>query len=507
MKNKLVLWGTNGQDERVLIALELRPDDNKVDIWTFPDEVATEDFSQQLFNEWRNDKEVPFPDQKNHYERELTVTDSLLPEELKVERGDLINRAQTEWHFVVLSSKLAKVYQTELDELQQKIQPLEDFSKDMWEELKGFWGKVQKQAQERNLAKEHADEIRDRTNQLFANMKELREKANQRFRKASKENLDEMYEALAKVEQEIQENFRFQPLFEELKSLQRRFRKIKLTREDRGKVWDRLDAAFKKVKEIRFGEEAGKGKSPVSRVERRLSGLEAAIQKMERSIQRDQRDLQRENDRIARTDGQLEAQIRQAKIMMIEERIRSKEEKLEDMKKTQESLDKKIEAEKKREEKRKEQERIKKAEEEARKKIAQQIEEKKEEMKEMEDKLEKAADALSGEEKAKAETEAKVEEKAKPEAEAKGEEKKEEKAKVEEKKEEEAKAEDKKEEKSDNIFQALGATLGEDFGDIVDTARAVAKVMGEKIEDALEDAAEDVEDTLDKILDKKDEEE
>ena len=507
MKNKLVLWGTNGQDERVLIALELRPDDNKVDIWTFPDEVATEDFSQQLFNEWRNDKEVPFPDGKTHYERELTVTDALLPEEIKVERGDLINRAQTEWHFVVLSSKLAKVYQTELEELQQKIQPLEDFSKDVWEELKAFWGKVQKQAQERNLAKEHADEIRDRTNKLFADMKELREKANKRFREASRENLDEMYEALAKVEREIQENFRFQPLFEELKSLQRRFRKIKLTREDRGKVWDRLDAAFKKVKEIRFGEEAGKGKSPVSRVERRLSGLEAAIQKMQRSIERDQRDLQRENDRIARTDGQLEAQIRQAKIMMIEERIRSKEEKLEDMKKTQESLDKKIEAEKKREEKRKEQERIKKAEEEAKKKIAQQIEEKKEKMKEMEEKLEKAADALTGEESQPSEDSS---------GEKSGTEKKEEQPKAEAKEKqspdvpaekESGATEEKEEEKSDNIFQALGATLGEDFGDIVDTARAVAKVMGEKIEDALEDAAEEVEDTLEKVFDKKDEEE
>ena len=41
MKTKLVLWGTNANDEKILIALGLRPLDNKVDIWTFSQNIVT----------------------------------------------------------------------------------------------------------------------------------------------------------------------------------------------------------------------------------------------------------------------------------------------------------------------------------------------------------------------------------------------------------------------------------------------------------------------------------
>lgn len=465
MKTKLVLWGSNAQDERVLIALELLAKENKVNIYTFPEEVATETFSEQLMNIWRDGGEVPFPDGFSKTETELSVSESILPEELKVERGDLIQRAQTEWHFVVLSSKLHEAYEAELDELRERINNQDKFDQQVWDELKSFWNKVQKQVREKNLFREHANTLRDHTNELFAHMKELRNKLDEEFHKYSKTNHDKFMTALEGIEQKISDGLRLQGIFDDLKALQRKFRDAKLTRDHRSKIWERLDAAFKTVKEKRFGS-SGDARSPVDRLQRRYDGLLSAIEKMERSISRDRDDLEFQDRKIASTDGQLEAQIRKAKILMIEERIRSKEEKLGEMRVTQKDLERRMEVQKGKEAKRLEREKIEKAKREAQEKIAQEIKEAAEARKEETEKLEKAAEAIVQPEN--------------PEPNA-------------EQNEEQPQAETKPdvEEPKESMLEAIGATVGESMEDLSDTIKAVAKVVGDQIEETIEELKEE----------------
>lgn len=373
MKTKLVLWGTNAQDEKVLIALELRPKDNKVNIFTFPESAATEEFAQQMMQEWRNGTAVTFPEGHTTLERELSVSDSLLPEDLRVERGDIVNRAQTEWHFIVLSSKLNEVYETELGELKQKVTQLSAYSSDVWDDLKGFWNKVQEQVRDRNLFREHANTLRDNTNQLFDTMKGMRAALDAEFQSLSKEAHDGFMATIQGVEERVQNNGRLASIFDELKSIQQKFRDAKLTREHRSSVWERLDAAFKVVKEKRFGSNANSESSAMERLQRRYDGLINAIDKMEKSIDRDEKDLEFQNRKIATTDGQLEAQIRQAKIKMIEERIRSKKEKLTEMNETKVDLEKKMASQRDKDAKRAERSKIEAAKALAKEKIANNI--------------------------------------------------------------------------------------------------------------------------------------
>ncbi|HEY9701076.1 MAG TPA: hypothetical protein V6C58_01425, partial [Allocoleopsis sp.] len=326
MKTKLVLWGTNAQDERVLIAMQLRAKDNKVDVWILPEAITTPEFAQKMLNEWRNDStEIEFPEGTTHLDKELTITESLLPQGLNVERLDIIQRAQTEWNFVVLSTKLHEAYQSELNEIGDKVNQLTDYSGEVWDSLKNFWNKVQEQVKERNLFREHADVLRDTTNALFDQMKQKRTSMANEFEENSKEIYSKFSEILDLIEQKVEQGIQnFPHIFEDLKKAQQEFKGQKLVREHSNEIWTRIDNLFKTVKEKKFGGNAIQDGSALERLTRRYEGLIGAIDKMQESIDRDKDELNFQNKRIATTQGQLEAQIRQAKINMINERVKSK---------------------------------------------------------------------------------------------------------------------------------------------------------------------------------------
>lgn len=396
MRNKLVLWATNAQDERELVTMELQVKENVVLIHTYSESAITDEVYQAMMDKWRNNQPMELPEALSEESRDLTMTDPLLPEHLKVERDDLIQRAQTEWHYIVLSSRLSQTYHSELEEIEDRIDKAERFESDLWENLKSFWDRIQSQLRDRTLLREHGDELRTRTNAQFAKLKQLRNKLDEEFRHRSREHMEQFQEMLANVEKRIEEGLHLNQVFNDLREIQQKFRATKFTKEHRNKVWDRLDKAFKEVKLKRFGTAKQGDGSPLERTKRRYDGLLKAIEKMERSIHRDENDLNFENRRIASTDGQLEAQIRQAKIQMIVKRIESKQEKLTEMMKTKLQLENRMEKQRKREEQQAEKQRIREAEAAAKRKIAEQIQSTAEQLSEEEaEKLAKAAQEIA----------------------------------------------------------------------------------------------------------------
>lgn len=350
MKRRTVLWGKDANDAKALIALELSPDENLVKAWIYADELATESLGQQLLSLWENEKDMELPEGARTHEAPLTVNEPLLPDDIMPEKEDVLKRAQTEWHFMVLSAKLNAVYVTELQELEERIDKLEAYSKQEWETLKEFWAKVSEQAREKNLFKEHTSAIKERVNGLFAKLKDQRSTMDKALREQAKVQYAAFAEQLSEIEDRIAKNINLKTLFEELKAMQADFNKARLTKELRNDLWKRMDQAFKVVKEKKYGKSNESSANGEDRLARRYEGLMDAIKKMENSIKRDESDLTFQRRKIDSVNtGQLETQIRQAKLAMIEERVQSKREKLEDMYKTKVMLEDRIEKAKARE--------------------------------------------------------------------------------------------------------------------------------------------------------------
>ena len=289
MKRKIVLWGTNEKEEKILVALHLLDKEGKVNLYTFNENIATEEFYNQMLNQWREGVEVEFPEGHTLMERPLSISDSILPDEIKVDRPDIISRAQTEWHFVVLSSKLYQMYKSELEDLSETIENLREYDNKIWNEMRAFWSKVQEQVIEKNLFRDHAQSLKNKTNRLFDKLKELKKKVEEEYEANSAKHKENFMNELKEIEEKIEKGLGLKPIFEELKSLQNKLRGVKFTKNDRNTVWERLDAAFKVVKEKRFGDK-GQSSSHLGRHQRRYDGLINAIAKMEKSIKRDKDD-------------------------------------------------------------------------------------------------------------------------------------------------------------------------------------------------------------------------
>ena len=371
MRTRLVFWGKTTQDEQVLLAFKLNEQESNVDVYIFPKSSVTPEFEKELLSRWRKGREVTFPEPNEQLKMPLSITDSLIPEGYIIDRDDLLKRAQTEWQFIVLSSRLYHSYLAELQDLKDRFAKITQFDRDLYEELKVFWNKVHAQAREKNLFRDHADKIRKQTDMLFAELKKMREVLDKEFRAMSETHLASFQEKLVEVEKNIEENLNFNGIFQELKEIQRSFKKTRFTREHRDQLWPKIDGLFKKIKEKKYGPGATR-KHFGSSLERRYAGLKEAIIKMERSIKRDREDLQFESQKLSEDDGSLESQLREAKVKMISDRVTSKEEKLKEMKNTQQELQIRLEKLKKKQEERDLQEKLKK---EIKDKIAQEIKE------------------------------------------------------------------------------------------------------------------------------------
>jgi chromosome segregation ATPase len=376
MKTRIAFWGTNPENEKCLLALELLPQENKVLFRAVPEKCVTDTAEETIFKSWRTGASFEWPEETSEQTMDFTAGETLLPDGYTPLNGATMQQAKADWAFMVISTKMAQLYKTELEDIKEKIHGAEQFKDHLWDDLKGFWEKVQSQINSRTLLREHTNELREVTNGLFGKLKELKTQLESSFKEVSEQTIQPIIQKCEDITRRLESGARFNALFEELKQLQNELKDMKISRQARNTVWNKLDVTFKAVKEKRNGAGSNEGIGGANdRITARLNGLLEAIRKMEQSIQRDKNEWDFLNRRIESSGGQLEAQLRMAKLTMVEERMKSKDAKLSEMKAIQTELEGKLQQIAIRQAKKEEDRKIAAMKEEAKEKIASQIKE------------------------------------------------------------------------------------------------------------------------------------
>ena len=453
MRQRIVLWGKDTEQNRHFLALRLEIDENMVDGKIISADHLTQDLEDQITKKWRNGTEIEFPASTTTFRKPLTITDTIIPENITIDNETILRRAQTEWNFMVKSKQVVDLYYSQLDEIKEGVDSLQKYEQKAWDKLKDFWSSIQEKINNQDIYREHGYAIKDQVNELFGKLKELRTNWDAEFKTKSEAAMSEFMGNLDKIEKKIESGLALQPIFEELKSIQRKLKDTDFLKSHRRKIWDRIDASFKTVKEKRFGEQAKSGKSPLDRLKHRYDGLMVVINKMRQSVSRDEKELKYQRDRIGQNGNQFEVEMRKAKVQMIEERYLSKKEKLNDMIKTKEHLEKRMEKEQQKEAKRQEEIKVRKAKEEIKEKIKSTAAEAKDVREEKLENLLHAAESINESKK--------KQQKSKKEA-----------------------PKDQPEEMD------IPTQITETIEDVVDTAKAIALVVGRRISDIGEDIVE-----------------
>lgn len=360
MKTRIYSWGRRNDDTKILVTLDFDVANKQIHGHVLQADEVTQEFENLLANTWRHGGEVVIPDIAETFTLPLTITDPILPDGITIESEDLLRQAHSEWNYLAMSQELFDLYHQEVEDFNEKLQNSSEYDQTIWDSVRAFWDKVNEQIRDRTLWHEHANTIRKDTDALFDQMKVLRKKMDEEFREKSESAKNEFGELLHEIEQKIEGGLSLQPLFNELRQLQKRLKDTNMTRAHKNKVWERIDKNFKTIKSKRFGDNADNvDQSRKSRHEQRLDSLMNTIHRMQNSIKRDENDLQFQHERIDTTSGQLEQQIRVAKLKMIEERLNVKRNKLSELLESKSDLENKIEADKIRKEKRAEEEKHK----------------------------------------------------------------------------------------------------------------------------------------------------
>lgn len=357
MNTRLVLWGEIGTDRKALLTIHLDEEAAKIHLHAFPKEEVTKEIQDALFVEWKNGGEFTFPENAVHWEIDAN-SDTILPENVKVDRLDVVLQSQHKWGKKLMSSRINQLLMDEVKLLEEKASVVAEYDQSLWDKAKAQWEKISSYQKKNEISWEQTTVLKDKINSIFEALKAVKRINNENEDQANSVLIKNYHKRIEDLQAKLIYNDQWKHIFDELKKIQAELKDASMRWNQKRTIYNQVNAIFDDLRKYRMTE-------MVSKTQGRITQLTKILEGLKDSIARDNEMYQQQVEKMQHyTRGKLSVEELKSRFGNILERTKEKESKAEGIKQTIAQLKAEIEREKKQHEER-EQQRIKREQEEA----------------------------------------------------------------------------------------------------------------------------------------------
>ncbi|MDB5227264.1 MAG: hypothetical protein JWN78_1457 [Bacteroidota bacterium] len=348
MNTRLVLWGDIGTDRKALVAIYLQEETAKIHIYAFPKETVTKEIQDALFVEWKNGGEYEFPEDAIHWEVDAN-SDTILPENLKVDRPEIVLQSQHKWSKKLMGSKINQLLADETKLLEEKASTAAEFDQSLWDKAKAQWEKISSYQKKNEISWEQTTVLKEKINGVFDTLKAIKRINNENDDQANSVLVKQFYQRVEELQSKLIYSDQWKYIFEELKKMQQELKEASIRWNHKKALYNGVNTLFDDLRKYRMTEVVSKTKGRISQLSKILDGLKD-------SIARDHESYNMQVEKMQHyTRGKLPEDEIKSRFSFVFDKIKEKEVKADGIKQTIEQLKKDIEKEKIQQEEREQQ--------------------------------------------------------------------------------------------------------------------------------------------------------
>ena len=359
MDTRLVLWGEIGTDRKALIAIYLDESIAKIHTYAFLKEDATKELQSKLLTEWKNGGDFEFPEHAIHWEIDANC-DTILPEEVKVERIDAVLQSQHKWSKKLMSAKINQLLLDEVKLLEEKVAVVAEYDQSLWDKAKTQWEKIASYQKKNDITWEQTIALKDKINSIFDALKAVKRINHENEEQANSVLVKSYHKKIEDLQSKLIYNDQWNFITDELKKIQAELKDINLRWSHKRSIYDEINSIFDDLRKFKTTERTTKTNERIKQLTKIAKGLQD-------SIDRDSESYNAQVEKMQHyTRGKLSADELKTRFGYILDKTKEKQEKVKGIMQTIAQLKNDLEKEKKQQQER-EEKKIKQEQEQAEK--------------------------------------------------------------------------------------------------------------------------------------------